>query len=304
MVVSGTVSDSDNPLVRFNYFVINKRTGKGLFGNHRGQFSIPVLRKDTIMLSAKDFYPVKIVVRDSCRFKNCNMRIVMRRKEIELMPVDILPIRPHSEIAKDLKDLIEPNKIERVTADAVMSPITALYQMFSKLERQKHEVRVLEAQDRKREVLKELLAKYVQAEIIDLDEEQFDDFINTSEFDSDYLQTLDEYELIKYVQYRYFSYLKFNEFYTVFRRLDHNEYELALLEATGEKQTVVFNIFRQFIDKEAWTIKARDPEFIFAFINYAQFDANELINLNDYALIVKVKKKYDQFLGMIGGGKY
>jgi hypothetical protein len=291
-------------MVRFNYFVVNKRTGKGLFGNYKGQFAMPVLRKDTIMVSAKDFYPIKIVVRDSCRSKNCMMRIIMRRKEIELRAVDILPIRPHSEIAKDLKDLVEPNKIERVTADAVMSPITALYQMFSKLEREKHEVRVLEAQDRKRDVLKELLAKYVQAEIIDLDEDQFDDFINTSEFNTDYLQTLNEYELIKYMEYRYFSYLKFNEFYNVFRRLDHNDYELSLLEATGEKQTVVYNLFRQFIDKDAWIVKSRDPEFIFSFVNYAQFDANELINLNDYGLIVKVKMKYEKFTGMYGSGKH
>ncbi|HYG49830.1 MAG TPA: hypothetical protein VD905_02955, partial [Flavobacteriales bacterium] len=189
-------------------------------------------------------------------------------------------------------------------ADPINSPVTALYQLFSKIEREKHEARVLEAQDRKREVLKELLAKYVQAEIIDLDEDQFDDFINTSEFDTDYLQNLSEYELIKYIQYRYFSYVKFIDFYYVFRRLDHNEYELALLEATGEKQTVVFNLFRQFIDKDAWSVKSRDPEFIFAFINFAQFDTRELVDLNDYALIVKVKNKYDQFMGMYGFGKY
>jgi hypothetical protein len=299
------VMDADNPYVRINYFVVNKRTGKGSFGNHKGQFKISVLKKDSLVFSSHDYYPVKVVVRDSCRVgARCQLQISMRKREIELRPVDILPIREHDQITKDIKNLIEPKKIERVTADAINSPITALYQMFSKIEREKHEVRVLEAEDKKRDVLKELLAKYVKAEIIDLEEEQFDDFLSTAEFDVEYLRTLSDYQLIKYVQYRYESYVSFMEVYNVLRRLEHNEYELMLLEAQGQRQAVITNIFKQFVDKDIWTARAQNPELIFEFINYANLNISELIELNDYALIVTIKRKYDQFRGVYGSGKY
>lgn len=301
ITLSGTVYDVDNKFIRISYFVVNKRTNKGVFGNYKGDFQLKASKRDSIIISAKDYYPVRIAVKDSCRGSlTCSFRVGLRKKEIQLMSVDILPIRDHSAIAKEIKDLVEPKSIELVTADGLTSPITALYQAFSKIERSKHAVRVLEAEDRKRDVLKELLAKYVKADIIDLDEEQFDDFLNVAEFNTDYLQTLSDYHLIKYVQYRYESYIRISEFYNVFKRVQRNDYELALMEAKGEKMTLLTNLFKQYIDKNIWQVRSYNPEVIFEFINFASFNTAELLEMNDYAMIVTVKRKYDQFMGNYG----
>lgn len=248
------------------------------------------------MISSKDYYPAKIVVRDSCRGSmTCDLVIALRKKEIELRTVDIIPVREHTEIVKTLKELDEPSKIEKVTADALTSPITALYQAFSKMEREKHQVKVMEAEDRKREVLKELLTKYLKGGAIDLDPDNFDDFLDVARFDLEYLATLSDYHLIRYVQYKVESYNNFTEFYQVFRRLNHNQYDLMLREAKGEKMGVTIDLFKKHIDKNIYEITDNQRDFIFEFLNYARFNIAELIQMSDYGVIVNVMRKYDQF---------
>lgn len=299
--LSGRVFDADNSFVRINFFVVNKRTGKGLFGDHKGQFKLDVSRKDTIVVSSKDYYSSKIVVRDSCRgSRSCDMIIFLRRKEIELRPVEIVPVREHTQIVKDIKDLEEPKNIERVTADAISSPISALYQAFSKLEKEKHKARLLEAEDRKREVLTELLTKYLKSDAIDLAPDQFEDFLNVAQFDVEYLASLSDYHLITYVQYKVESYHRFNEFYNVFRRLQHNDYMLMLREAKGEKMGITTDLFKQFIDKGIYEVVNQDPDFMFEFINYSNLNIAELIQMSDYGLIATVMRKYGQFRSIYG----
>ncbi len=58
------------------------------------------------------------------------------------------------------------------------SPITALYQMFSRRERSRKLVAELENEANMGDLLKELLTKYVEADIISMDDEDFDDFID------------------------------------------------------------------------------------------------------------------------------
>jgi hypothetical protein len=299
--LTGRVFDTDNPYVRINYFVVNKRLGKGVFGDHKGQFVLDVLKRDSLVVSSKDYYPVKVVVRDSCRGSlTCELVIGLRKKEIELRAVDIIPVREHSEIVKNLKELQEPSKIEKVTADALTSPITAIYQAFSKLERQKHQVAVLEAEDRKREVLKELLTKYLRGGAIDLDPDNFDDFLDVAQFDVDYLSTLSDYHLITYVQYKVESYNNFKEFYEVFRRLNHNQYDLMLREAKGEKMGVTLDLFRTYIDRDVYSMVGMERDFVFEFINYSRFNIADLIQMSDYGMIATVSRKYEQFKGLFG----
>ena len=64
--------------------------------------------------------------------------------------------------------------------DAFQSPITFLYQQFSKVERSKRLVAELENNDKRRELLQELFVKYVDYDIIQLESEEFKDFAGNS----------------------------------------------------------------------------------------------------------------------------
>jgi hypothetical protein len=89
----------------------------------------------------------------------------------------------------------------QVTGIEVMnSPITALYQAFSKKEKSKRAVAEMEFQDDQRKVLKELLRLYVAYDIVDLSEDDFDEFIFFLNVNPDFLRTASEYELIEFIK--------------------------------------------------------------------------------------------------------
>jgi hypothetical protein len=90
--------------------------------------------------------------------------------------------------------------------NAAASPITFLYQQFSKVERSKRQVAYLENEDRKRELLKELFRLYVDYEIIVLNDEQFDDFITYLNVSDDFLKNSSQYDFLIYVKDRFRDY--------------------------------------------------------------------------------------------------
>jgi hypothetical protein len=87
--------------------------------------------------------------------------------------------------------------------DALQSPITFLYQEFSRRERSKRLVAQLENEDRKRALLKELLQKYVEYDIINLSDESFDDFIDFCAVPDPVIKGLTQYEFLLYVKKKY-----------------------------------------------------------------------------------------------------
>lgn len=203
--VAGTVRDTDNPFVGVHYFVVNQRSNKGMFGNTRGNFSMVCKYSDTIIVSADGYYTVRVTLRDSVEKgqKEVKLQIGLRKKEIVLKPVDIIPDRDLSDIKEDLDNVKDPSEIKLVTVEPMVSPITALYQAFSRIERSKHQVALMEAEDQKREILKELLSKYVKADIINLNEDQFEAFITNGNFNLAILKTMNDYDLIMHVKREY-----------------------------------------------------------------------------------------------------
>jgi hypothetical protein len=97
--------------------------------------------------------------------------------------------------------------------ETIQSPITALYQAFSKTERNKRKIEEWKFQDSKREILKELLRTYVAYDVVNLTEEEFDDFIYFLNMDPDFLRTASEWELIEFIKgkYEHFMYLRYQD---------------------------------------------------------------------------------------------
>ena len=87
--------------------------------------------------------------------------------------------------------------------DAISSPITALYQAFSRRERNKRMVAEMRNNDRRRALLKELFRKYVDADIIQLSNEEFDDFIDFCGVSESFLKNSTQYDFIMYVKKRF-----------------------------------------------------------------------------------------------------
>ncbi len=190
--------------------IVNKRTLNGTMGNSDGTFSISVQKNDTIVFGAIGYSSVKVCFKDSVDQEVYELKIFLQKVHVNLGEAYIFAPRDLDEISKDIEKLGFQEKDYRTTgADALSSPITFLYEAFSKRERSKRLVMEMENDDRRRELLKELFAKYVAYEIIDLNTEQFDGFVDYLNVSDRFLQSSSQYEFCVYVKGRFYDYQKY-----------------------------------------------------------------------------------------------
>lgn len=188
----------------YDLMIVNKRTRSGTFGNADGSFTIQALRTDTIMIGSIGHQTISITMADSVPKDHYEVDLRLRPISVQLAEVEILPERTLREIQKDIDKLGYKESDYRIsTVNAFESPITWLYQEFSRRERSKRLVAQLENEDRKRELLKELLTKYVAYDIINLNDEAFDDFIDFLNVPDEVIKGLSQYEFLLYVKKRY-----------------------------------------------------------------------------------------------------
>ncbi len=200
--VSGRVVDTMNRDMFYNLMVINKTTGRGVFGQPNGYFSVYVNAKDKIALSIKG-YPVYefIAAADS----DCQNHILAYIERIpqEIEQVIVRPLKSLEQI-KEERQALTLRETRQVTGiNVLQSPITALYQAFSKKEQNKRWISEQQYKDDQRRVVKELLRLYVAFDIIDLPEATFDDFITFLNIDDNFIKTASEMELVLFIKDKY-----------------------------------------------------------------------------------------------------
>ena len=202
--IKGTVYDPGNKGSIPNLMIVNKRTQQGYFGTNSGYFELDVKRTDTLIIAATGFQTIKIFLKDSILDSSKNISIALKKLEITLKPLEIFTKRDLEEIQKDIETLgYEKEDYMLQGADVLESPITALYQAFSRRERNKRLVAEMRNNDRRRELLKELFRKYVDNDIITLDNTDFDDFVDFSNVSENFMKTSTQYEFIMYIKKRF-----------------------------------------------------------------------------------------------------
>ncbi len=209
--ISGKVIDADNPSLQFyNLLVVNKTSAEGVFGNQNGEFVIYARISDTIMVNSVGYNTIKFCLHDSTPQSEYNVTLYLKKVSVELRSVTILSPRDLNEIQRDIEKLgVKKDETMLEGVNAFESPITALYQMFSRRERSRKLVAELENEDRMRSLLKELLTKYVEADIISLHDEAFDDFIDFCAVSDDMIKHSSQYDFAMYIKSRYQVYDKY-----------------------------------------------------------------------------------------------
>jgi hypothetical protein len=91
--------------------------------------------------------------------------------------------------------------------DAAQSPITYLYERYSREGKSTALVASLENEDRKRELLADILRLYVKVGVIELKEEDFDAFITFLNIPEPILRTASDYDLAVYIKARWQQYI-------------------------------------------------------------------------------------------------
>lgn len=206
--LTGEVMDKETGEHLSYFMIINKRTGSGTFGDASGAFVLNTLIGDSIVVGAYGYTSEIYVVPQPEGEKNAiNQKFYLGQLEYTLPTVTIIPERELSDIKKDIDELGYEEKDYRLSGvNAIEHPITFLYQMFSKRERSYRKVAELENEARRRDLLKELFKKYVDYDIIALDDTEFDNFIDYCNISDQMMQSTTQYEFIQLVKTRFKGY--------------------------------------------------------------------------------------------------
>jgi hypothetical protein len=204
VTIYGRVVSTLQERTYYDLMIVNKRTRSGTFGNGDGSFTVRALRTDTLLIGSVGHATSYITMRDSLPAPSYRVTVRLRPLQVQLREVEILSERTLQQIQRDIEKLGYRESDYRISqVDALQSPITFLYQEFSRRERSKRLVAQLENEDRKRELLKELLQKYVEYDIINLNDEAFDDFIDFCAVPDAVIKGLTQYEFLLYVKKKY-----------------------------------------------------------------------------------------------------
>ena len=200
--VSGSVQDTLNPQSFYNLMIINRTTGRGVFGQPDGTFSVYVSINDKIALSTKGYpiYEFYVKPDSNCQYK---VQAYIEKLPQEIKEVVIKPLKTLEQIKEERKALSLRETRTVTGIEVLQSPITALYQAFSKKEKNKAWIAEQTFKDDQKKVVKELLRLYVAYDIINLSEDDFDEFITFINVDESFLKTASEMELIVFIKDKY-----------------------------------------------------------------------------------------------------
>lgn len=204
VVVNGKVTGGDGEKVFYDLMIVNRRLRTGNFANTDGSFTVRAQRNDTLLIGAGGYVTRTLPLGEFTEADLGHLQITLRPWSIDLQPVAVLPQRTLKQIQADIDKLGYNEKDYRESGvDAFSSPITFLYQEFSRRERSKRQVAQLENEDMKRELLRELLQQYVDYGIINLSDDSFDDFIDFCNVPEEVLKSLSQYDFLVYMKKKY-----------------------------------------------------------------------------------------------------
>ena len=136
VLLTGQVIDSMGIQSFYNLMIVNRNTGQGVFGQPNGYFSAYTKNNDSISISVKGYmiYGFRVKADSNCQSKQ---KIYLIPKPQELKEMVIKPLKTLSQI-KEEREALAMRETRLVTGvDVLQSPITALYQAFSKKEQNK-----------------------------------------------------------------------------------------------------------------------------------------------------------------------
>ncbi|MFN3874849.1 MAG: hypothetical protein ACK4L7_02925 [Flavobacteriales bacterium] len=204
VTIHGQVASSANDRAYYDLMIVNKRSRSGAFGNPDGSFTITALRTDTILVGSVGHRTAVLCLRDSMPKPEYRVTVRLVPIHYQLPAVEVLSQRTLQEIQKDIEKLGYRESDYRISSvDALQSPITFLYQEFSRRERSKRLAAELRNEDRKRELLRELLHKYVEYDILRLSDEAFDDFIDFCAVPDEVIKGLSQYDFLLFIKKKY-----------------------------------------------------------------------------------------------------
>ena len=215
ITITGRAYDKEyNNLPLPKLMIINKRAKSGVFADAEGKFSISAYQSDTLMFAVVGFNTKKVCLKDSVIKSQYYIEVEMQRLHYTLKEVSVFATRSLKEIDRDIARLDSTRRRQSYSdINALESPITYLYERFSKFGRSKQKVAEWENEDLKRDILKDLFRLYVKNDIIDLSEEEFEAFIVYCNLSEEFIKNASQFELVMAIKGKYEAFAQNKDYY-------------------------------------------------------------------------------------------
>ena len=213
--IHGSVTDGDNPFKHLeDLMVVNLTTQQGDFGKAGGLFSVTIKKNDTLLIASTGYEYKKICFNDSVVKSDYSISVKLNKLTIQLKEVQVFSPRDLEAINKDIQKLGYNKKDYEISGiDAFSSPITFLYEEFSRRERLRRHNAVIVNNEKRRQLLKELLTRYVADDIIQLSTDEFDHFVDFCNVPEQFMKSSTQYEFIVYIKTKYRLYSNVFDYY-------------------------------------------------------------------------------------------
>lgn len=213
--VSGKIIDEENAARNLeDLMIVNLTTQQGGFGKADGSFSTALKKNDTLLIASSGYEFKKICFNDSLLKNEYFVTIRLKRITILLHEVQVFSPRDLEAIEKDIQKLGYNKKDYEISGiNAFASPITFLYEEFSRRERLRRHNAAWVNEDKRRNLLKELLTRYVADDIIDLSNDSFDHFVDFCNVSEDFMKSSTQYEFMVYIKQKYKYFSELNDYY-------------------------------------------------------------------------------------------
>ncbi len=213
VTISGKITDNRGNDNMYQVVVVNERTSAGNFASPGGIFSISAMHSDTILFSASGFMVKKVCLNDSAYKTHYTIAVKLDSLHLNLAEVKIYPVKSLREIDEN-KDRLGniPSTDRYQNTHALSTPISYLFERFNSMEQSKRKVAELTDEEARRTVLKDLFHLYIKNDIINLDDNQFDTFIDYLNFSDYFIKNATDYELLMAIKYKYEAFENANSY--------------------------------------------------------------------------------------------
>lgn len=203
--VHGAFEDTLNNYRFFHAVIFNKRENKAFFGNPDGSFEFFAMNGDTIVVSVTGFVRSSFVVNASkdCKFYK---KLLLQTKTNPLKTVYLKPIKSISEIKEERNRLALQTTRTVTGVEILNSPITYLYESFSRKERNKKWVAQQVFKEKQQELISDYIKNCIQYKLIDLDYSEIDEFVQYLNLDLEFFRSASDYNLALHIKRTYRMY--------------------------------------------------------------------------------------------------
>jgi hypothetical protein len=229
VIVAGYVFEEStgNPMPYVNVYV--KRTRIGTITDPAGYFMLNAKINDTLTLSSLGYDRKYVVLNDSATDNMKPLIVFLDSRIYELNSIDIIALKRYKQLEYEITNMqlkdddytyaarnfpFRPADLDyytRVNAPGfglVFSPISALYDMFSKEGKERRKLEEIKARDYLNSVIEDKISTSFIMKITGMSQQEANSFIDWCDFSPEFVIKLTEYDLISVIIYKNMHYQK------------------------------------------------------------------------------------------------